>query len=459
LTDFRELERFSGNPALVLPEETISYRDLADMADRSAQNLRQGELVAIECINTTEPLAAYLGTQRRGIPALLVDAGLAPQMRESLYERYRVAAVFDARASAWVRRHPNSPALHTDLALLLSTSGSTGSPKLVRLSGANISANAAAIATYLGLTAEERPITTLPFHYSFGLSIVNSHLSVGAALVLTDLTMAQRGFWERLAAGNATSISGVPMMFDILRRLRVESMQLPSLRTLTQAGGRLAPASVLWMAELAQRRHWRFFVMYGQTEATARMAYLPPDQVQACPDSIGQPIPGGRFSIEDESGNVIVEPGHVGELIYHGPNVMMGYAEDPRDLSLGDVQGGRLATGDLAECGSNGFYYLRGRRARFLKVFGNRIGLDDVEKELEHGGYPVVATGRDDKIVLAATDAAVLEPARAHVCELFRIHRSAIAIVQLREVPRSAAGKVRYAEILALFEQGEGLSQ
>jgi acyl-coenzyme A synthetase/AMP-(fatty) acid ligase len=458
LTSIFDLENYGDNVAVSLPDHDISYLQLATRADSLGGELRAGDLVAVECNNGIGCLTAYLSAQRKRLPVLLVDAALVPELRKSLYGRYRVSIVFDAVRGSWARHHSSAPELHPDLALLLSTSGSTGSPKLVRLSHGNLACNARAIANYLHLTSAERPITALPLQYAYGLSVVNSHLATGAALVLTDLTMAERSFWERMTGGRVTSFAGVPMMYEMLRRLRVDRMDLPCLKTLTQAGGRLAPASVEWMAKLSQERGWRFFVMYGQTEATARMAYLPPQLVASHPSSIGLPIPGGRFEIEDDSGNIIVENGRVGQLIYYGDNVMMGYAEGPDDLSLGDEYRGRLPTGDLAEGGPEGLYYIRGRRARFVKIFGNRLGLDEVEAMLEQRGYAVVVTGRDDRLVLAALELDVLEQARTLVGSLYRIHLSAIAIVRLDEIPRSASGKVSYTDVLAMSEQFRSLN-
>lgn len=446
------LERHGERSALLLQDgAAVSYRDLAARADAvfagAGAPPRTRTLVAVEADNGLAAVAGYLGALRKGYPVLLTDSQLSPQLRAALYDHYRIGWVWSA-AGEWIARGGDGPALHPDLALLLSTSGSTGAPKLVRLSLDALEANAAAIAAYLHITADERPITTLPIHYSFGMSVLNSHLREGAALLLTNEGVTSKAFWEFFRERQATSLSGVPTTFTLLRQLRFERMQLPSLRTLTQAGGRLGEEHVAYHAQLAQARGQRFYVMYGQTEAGPRMAYVPSERVLDKPQSIGIAIPGGKLDLVGDDGRTIDEAGVVGELRYTGPNVMMGYAEAPDDLALGDVQGGMLATGDLAERDADGYFYVRGRRKRFVKVFGNRIGLDEVEAQLQARGHDVAVTGRDDLLVVALRGDADTAALAAEVAATYRLHHSAIRVARVASFPLSAAGKLRYAELL-----------
>ncbi len=291
MTSLFDLERFGSNIAIVQKDSELSYVDLARMADQLCETVGRRELAAIECDNHLSALAAFIGCQRKHVPTLLVDAGLGTELRRGLYEKFQVSLVFEAHSGAWLRLRKPVINLHADLALLLSTSGSTGSSKLVRLSHRNLAANAASIAQYLEIGVEDRAITSLPVHYSYGLSVVNSHLLRGASLALTDLAVTQRDFWTFMTSRRVSSLAGLPVMYDWLRRLRLDRMNCPDLKTLTQAGGRLSPDLVEWMADLADQKHWRFFVMYGQTEATARMAYLQPELARAHRESIGTADP------------------------------------------------------------------------------------------------------------------------------------------------------------------------
>lgn len=452
------LESYGEQPALLLPDgNVVAYRELAARADAVFKTgpVRPRTLVAIEADNGLFAVAGYLGALRNGYPALLVDSLMTPALRESLYQHYQVGWVWTADGR-WLERGGNGPAVHPDVALLLSTSGSTGAPKLVKLTLAALQANAESIAHYLGITHIERPITTLPIHYSFGMSVLNSHLEQGAALLLTNEGVTTKAFWDFFRAAGATSLSGVPATFTLLRQLRFERMSLPSLRTMTQAGGRLAEEHVTYYAQLAQARGQRFFVMYGQTEAGPRMAYVPPEKVLDKPGSIGIAIPGGRLDLVGEDGSEIAVPGMVGELRYTGPNVMMGYAECCAGLMSTDTQHGVLLTGDLAECDADGYFYVRGRRKRFIKVFGNRIGLDEVESMLQARGHDVAVTGCDDLLLVALRgpeeERATLA---AEIAATLRLHHSGISVRSVATFPQTSAGKIRYAELLEMLLQKE----
>ena len=406
------LDSFQDRLAVVAGDEQLTYGALAQRADEVGDALgRERRLVLLRAHNDLDSLVAYLGALRAGHVVLVAD--------DELYDPDVVITGSDIDE----RRPGTAHELHPDLALLLSTSGSTGSPKLVRLSHANLDANAAAIAEYLELRPDDRAVTSLPMHYCYGLSVINSHLTAGAGLVLTDLSVVDRCFWDLFRAHGATTLAGVPYTFDMLDRVGFDRMRLPTLRIVTQAGGRLAPEQVRRFAGLGERDGWRFFVMYGQTEATARMAYLPPELAASHPDCIGVPIPGGSFEIAED-----------GELVYRGPNVMMGYASQPSDLALGATVEA-LHTGDLARRTPDGLYQVVGRRGRFVKLFGLRIDLDHLERTLG-----VVCTGDDTRLVVAGDAAAV--------CERTGLPPSAVHAVD--DVPRLANGKPDYAAMLAM---------
>ena len=353
------------------------------------------------------------------------------------------------------------PPLHPDLGLLVTTSGSTGSPRLVRQTLANIKTNADSIVEYLHLDANERPITTLPMHYVYGMSVINSHLAVGACILLTEDTIMQRAFWEFATQARATSLSGVPYTYEMLDRLLFYRRKLPDLCTLTQAGGKLNPDLQEKFAQFAQQTGKQFYVMYGASEATSRMGYLPPDLALTKKGAMGKAIPGGTFCLVDEHGQVLTEADTIGELVYTGPNVTMGYAETRADLARGDDWRGVLHTGDMAKRDSDGIYYIVGRKKRFLKIFGNRVSLDAVDLLL-HGRFPELecaSTGRDDLLVVAvATDAAQpTEQAeirataiRSFLAEQTRLNPAAFRTVTLPALPRNAAGKIRYQELATL---------
>lgn len=336
--------------------------------------------------------------------------------------------------------------LFEELCLLLTTSGSTGSPKLVRQSYKNVLANATSIAEYLKLTSDEKPITTLPMNYTYGLSIINSHLLVGANILVTEKGLMQKDFWTFFKEAGATSFGGVPYTYEMLEKLRFFRMDLPSLRYMTQAGGKLTVELHKKCAEYAAEKGKKFIVMYGQCEATARMGYLPADQALAKIGSMGIAIPGGTFYLYDEKDKTITEPDVTGELIYEGENVTLGYAEKGEGLSLGDERHGVLHTGDMAKRDADGFYYIVGRKKRFLKIYGNRVNLDEVERLIKgHFGVSDAACGGvDDHMFLFVTDESIAEEVKKFVAAKTGLNPVAFKTVVIDEIPKNDSGKTLY---------------
>lgn len=455
------LETDPASVAVVLPGGgTVSYSDLAERVRQAAAALGTGRrLVVLVARNDLGSLVTYLAALQSGCPLLLAGTDDEHAL-EALVATYDPDAVVTTAGDLTAVRHlrdPETPSphdLHPDLALMLSTSGSTGSPKVVRLSHKNLEANAESIATYLGLAADDRAMTTLPMNYCYGLSVLNSHLVRGASVVLSERSVIETGFWEEFAAAGATSFAGVPYTFELLDRIGFADMALPHLRHVTQAGGRMAPATVRRYAGLGARRGWRFFVMYGQTEATARMAYLPPEAAIHHPEAIGLPVPGGRFELIPVDGH---DDPTVGELVYEGENVMLGYAERPADLASGrTIQ--VLHTGDLARRNQVGLYEIVGRKSRFLKLFGLRLDLDRIEAVLGEAGYSAACTGDDHRLVIACAGDQDQDPDRIveFVTERFHLPASSISVCRFDSLPRLANGKLDHGTIAEAARAGAG---
>ncbi len=347
------------------------------------------------------------------------------------------------------KRYP----LYGELGLLITTSGSTGSPKLVRQSYTNVLDNAQSIAQYLKLNDTERPITTLPMNYVYGLSIINSHFLVGATLLLTDKGLMQKEFWNFFKKAEATSFGGVPYTYEMLDKLRFYRMKLPSLRTMTQAGGKITPELHEKFAAYAEEQGKNFVVMYGAAEATSRMGYLPPEKAVEKKGSMGIPIPGGRFSLMNTEGQEITEPLTTGELVYEGKNVTLGYAEKGEDLILGDERHGRLETGDMAQFDVDGYYYIVGRKKRFLKIYGNRVNLDEIDRLIK-GEYEieVASTGVDDHMYIFVTDENIADTVRDFVIGKTKLNPAAFKVVVVNEIPKNESGKTQYKELAKYYE-------
>jgi acyl-CoA synthetase (AMP-forming)/AMP-acid ligase II len=444
--------------------EHITYDGLLKIADGIVGNTIPRTLVFSLCENNVESVAAYLGFLRRRVVPLLLSSTINSDLLQKLLQTYRPAYIwlpedkadvcgefpvlFRYGAYALLKTpYADTPVLHENLAQLLTTSGSTGSPMLVRQSYKNIASNAAAIAQYLGITAADRPITTLPMSYSYGLSILNSHFLRGCTVLLTPKSLMDKGFWQMLKTGEATTFGGVPYVYEMLKRLNFKRMDLPSLKTLTQAGGKLDAGLVREFAGVCAEKGIRFFVMYGQTEATARMSYLPPECAESAAGSIGVAIPGGEFWLEDERGKVIEDEGATGELVYRGDNVTLGYASCGTDLAKGDENGGVLRTGDLARRDADGLYYIVGRMKRVLKLFGNRINLEEVEQMIGDFGYSCVCAGVDDRLRIYTSEKDGHVQIKNFIVERTGIHHSGFEVVYIDSIPRNEAGKILYSAL------------
>lgn len=429
--------------AVLTETRQLSYAELADLVCHKARELgAPRRLVLLETRNDLPTLVHYLAAMAADHVVLPVPAG---RDHATIVQTYDPDIVIDG--SGIHHRHNGRHCLHDDLALLLSTSGSTGSPKLVRLSHTNLCANAAAIADYLGIVETDRAATTLPMSYCYGLSVIHSHLLRGAGLILTDHSVVDDEFWELFRRHRGTTFAGVPYTFELLDRVGFDEIDLPDLRYVTQAGGRMPPGRVRQFAELGRRHGWELFVMYGATEATARMAYLPPQLASSHPRSIGQPIPGGSFTLEPLDGWPDAD---IGELVYRGPNVMMGYAHGPDELALGKTVD-TLHTGDIARRGAAGLLEVVGRTSRFVKLYGLRIDLHRVESALREHGVTAFCTDDEDRLVVAAEHSA--DDVQRVAAAAAGVPTGAVCAVTVTELPMLASGKPDYQTVRELARE------
>ena len=464
-------EAHAGRTALIEESgERMTYAELHTEAGALAEAIGHRCLVFCLCRNTAGSVLGYTAFLNHGIVPVMVNSHLDEALLERLLETYRpeylwapadreeqfpgMEKVYEARGYLLLKTNfgPGYP-MHDDLALLITTSGSTGSPKLVRQSYENILDNARSIAEYLKLDETERPITTLPMNYVYGLSIINSHFLTGGTVLLTDKTLMNREFWNFLREQEATSFGGVPYTYEMLDKLRFFRMNLPSLRTVTQAGGKITPELHEKFAAWAAETGRNFVVMYGAAEATSRMGYLPPEKAVEKKGSMGIPIPGGKFTLIDAEGKEITAPFTTGELVYEGRNVTLGYAERGEDLIRGDERHGRLETGDMAQFDDDGYYYIVGRKKRFLKIYGNRVNLDEIDRMVKtEFGIEAASAGKDDHLYLFVTDPAMAEPVREFVIGKTKLNPAAFKAVTLDEIPKNDAGKTLYSELAKYYE-------
>lgn len=447
-------------------DRQISYGEL-DMYCRTFQErMSPGSLLIIICSNTLECISGYIGSMMGAHVPLLLGPDTDMDMLSTFLEAYRPGYVwvgkeelvkeltgkqhflkiFEMKKYVLLKTSYEKVTLNPELALLLTTSGTTGNLKTVRLSKTNLLSNTKSICEYLGIEESHRAVTTLPVNYTYGLSVINTHFYRGASILLTERSVIDRKFWDSFRKYQVTSVAGVPYTYELFCRMGLRKMHLPSLQFMTQAGGALKEKEWTYLSRYSDENKCRFFVMYGQTEATARMSYLPPEKMKSKPGSIGNAIPGGRLYVTDEDGQEIDRPYEEGQIVYEGPNVMMGYAVDAGELARGDNQHGKLCTGDTGYYDEEGDFYVTGRINRFTKIYGKRINLDDVERTLcRKMGCQVVCIGRRDDIVLIH-DGSVDEERTGvrELCDRYGIGRKNIVTIRSEEIPYTASGKIDY---------------
>lgn len=467
-----KLAQFANNTALIDEyNNRLTYSELCTEANKLISAVAHRCLVFSLCTNSIGSVIGYAAFINSGkaVPVQLSDH-LDTALLHNLLETYQPAyiwvpdghvnlfedhCVYETHGYSLLKtNYTTEYPLYSDLALLITTSGSTGSPKFVRQSYENLLSNATSIAEYLKLDSTERPITTLPMNYVYGLSIINSHFLVGATLLLTDKGLMQKEFWEFFKSAEATSFGGVPYTYEMLDKLRFYRMKLPSLRIMTQAGGKITPELHERFALYAAENNKKFVVMYGAAEATSRMGYLPPERAVEKKGSMGIPIPGGSYALIDENGHEIKTPFTTGELVYTGKNVTLGYAEKGEDLALGDERHGRLETGDMAQFDNDGFYYVVGRKKRFLKIYGNRVNLDEVDRLIKgHFNIEVASAGVDDHlyIFLTTPDKDKAAQVKSFIVGKTGLNQVAFKVIAIDEIPKNDSGKTLYKELAKYY--------
>jgi acyl-CoA synthetase (AMP-forming)/AMP-acid ligase II len=467
-----DLDRFDAN--IAVQDEygnRLSYGQLKCEAEKIARQIGKRCLVFSLCRSEIGSVVGYVSFMNNRIVPVLLNSHMEEGLLKNLLTAYEPAYLwvpgeqvnqfpelevkYEALGYALLKTgYSKEYPLHEDLGLLLTTSGSTGSPKFVRQSYGNVLNNAQSIVKYLELDQTEKPITTLPMNYTYGLSIINSHFLVGATLLVTEKTLMQKEFWNFFKDAGATSFGGVPYTYEMLNRLRFFRMNLPTLRTMTQAGGKILPELHEKFAEYAASTGRKFVVMYGQCEATARMGYLPPEKAVEKKGSMGIPIPGGKFHLVDVNGKDITNAFTTGELVYEGKNVTMGYAECGDDLAKGDERNGVLETGDMAQFDEDGYYYIVGRKKRFLKIYGNRVNLDEIDRMIK-GQFSIDAAsaGVDDHMYIFVTDEKIADSVREFVIEKTKLNPVAFKTIVIGEIPKNDAGKTLYKDLTKYYAE------
>lgn len=486
----RSAARFPERCAIQDGNLRISYQQLLAQTASVAAELRRrglktGDRAAIILPNSGESVAAYYGVLMAGGIAVLLNAAakshdFAAWFRDSgarfiftESNNAEVAAALRNEQCAPIVMHASGDGLRafglpgstqsggaepprdSEAACILYTSGTTGHPKGVTLSHRNLASNCESICEYLSLTEQDSVVCVLPFYYSYGSSVLHSHLRAGGRVILEKNLVYPHAVVDTLAREGATGFAGVPSTYALLlARVPLENYDLSGLRYVTQAGGAMSPALIQRVREALP--HVSLFVMYGQTEATARLTFLPPDRLEAKLGAVGIPVPGVRIEVRAEDGSVL-GPGAVGDVWATGPNVMLGYWGNP--VATAEViRDGWLKTGDMGRLDEDGYLFLVGRRSDMIKVGAHRVHPQDIEDAIAQmmGVRESAAVGIDDEtlgqticVFVVPEEGAVVTPmqVQAHCRARLANYKVPKRVEIVASLPRTATGKVRRTEL------------
>lgn len=441
----------------------LTYGDVVSLREALSKTQPERELVFCLCENRVGALAGFLSLYDCKDVCLLLSAKIDKGLLDTLYETYKPSyfwmpeskageiqyeVVYQFKDYVLCKTGNKAPELHPELSMLMTTSGTTGSPKLVRHKYGNIESNAKNVAQVFGWTPEERGIIDLPMQYTMGLNVICSHLYAGATVLLIEVNLMSPKYWSFIKEQKGSNFTGVPFSYEILNRLRFGRMDLPYLTTMAEGGGKLSDTLFKTFADMMAEKGKRFFATFGTTETSARLAFLPPEQATTHIGSIGKAIPEGKLILVDENGNEIAEAGVDGELRYEGPNVTMGYGTCVEDLMKGDEFCGVYETGDIARKDEDGFYYIVGRKKRFLKLFGLRVSLDQSEKIIKDTlGIECACTGDDNQMLIYITQEGMKEEVKNLISEKTGLMAKSFEVREIESIPRFESGKINYKEL------------
>ena len=476
--------------AILQGDRTTTYGDLCELTHRIGRALlgcsNKGDCIGLLAENSPFCVAAYLGTMHSGRVTVPLAGDISDTHLAYIVKSTEMKQIFVSR-----RYHKKYQSVLTelgvhilgeddalpagngnqmpeinpreDLAAIMFTSGSTGTAKGVMITHRNIECNSSDIIQYMGLSPSDRAMVVLPLHYCFGASLLHTHLMVGGSVVLNNHFMYPEAVLDDMARTACTGIAGVPSTFQILlRKSTFRQRELPALRWFQQAGGKLPNPFIQEILETF--RTVRFFLMYGQTEATARLSYLPPERLEDKLGSIGKGLPSTRLDVLRKDGTPVGwGSGEIGEIVASGDNITKGYWKDKTETSK-FFRNGKLYTGDLARVDEDGFIFVQDRARDFIKTGGKRVGakeLEDVIAELQDVietaviGIPHETMGEAIKAYLVVRrDAKIgIEDVRRHIASRLEAHKIPEVVEFIDSLPKNSAGKILKPKLRELNKQ------
>ena len=463
---FKYFNKYKDNIAIIGDKDLIlSYKKVLIETNKIRNKVKNNSLVLIVSENSVGSLLAYIFCILKNHVAIIVDSKTNEESILKIFKNYQPNYIFLSKKKKNIfkkiciekyyffdqilmkNKLDKKKTLNKNLSLLLSTSGSMGSTKFVKLSKSNLKHNSDSIINYLKINKRDSTITNLPISYSYMLSIINTHFEVGASIIISKYSLIEKEFWKIIRKSKITSFNGVPYTYEILTKIGLNNIKVNTLKYLTQAGGKLETSKLKKIVKFCKKNKLKFFSMYGQTEASPRISYLKPKFLEKKIGSIGKGIPGIKIYIIDRYGKKIVQSLTEGEIVCNGKNVFMGYSKNYSDLNRGNDRNYKLKTGDLGFFDNDGFFYITSRINRIAKIFGNRVDLGGLENLMDQKGYKVACIS-DNKEIFVFVEKRYTKKKLLHsISKITNLNINSFRLIKLKYLPRTSNNKISYSEL------------
>jgi long-chain acyl-CoA synthetase len=446
----------------------LTYKKIFVELKKIKKLLKPKSLVLIVSENTIGSLLAYIFCIINNHVAIIVDAKTNKKNILKIIKDYKPNYIFLSIKNKYIlqkkyeekysffdevllkNKFSKKIKLNKNLCLLLSTSGSMGSTKFVKLSKKNLKHNTDSIIKYLKINQKDSAVTNLPISYSYMLSIINTHFEKGGSILVCNYSLVEKKFWQIIKKSKITSFNGVPYTYEILSKIGLKNIKFNKLRYLTQAGGKLEKEIFKEIINFCEKNKLKFFSMYGQTEASPRISYLNPKFSKKKMGSIGQGMVGNKIYIIDKNEKKIQEPFKEGEIICEGKNVFMGYSKNFKDLKNENEKNYKLNTGDLGYFDKDGFFYITSRKNKIAKIFGNRVDIEALESLMKKKGYKVACLSNDKKIFIFIEMNYNKRNLINYIAKITNFNVRSFELIKLKYFPRTSNNKISYNELKKL---------
>lgn len=467
---YDNLKYFKTNTALISDNTSFSYEKLIEDAKKLSVKIKNQSLIFLLVDNDYESICSIISTEYSNSVGMLLNSNINEKILINLINIYSPDYIFlnklknlnlnflEDQLSFYnyilVKNNKSSKKeINKELFLLQSTSGSTGSPKNVRISYENLISNTRSIINDLKINEKDIAITTLPLSYVYGLSIINTHLQVGAKIVLNKNSIFENKFWKKLISTKSNNFGGVPFTYEILLKIGLKEEYFQFIKYSTLAGGHLQNNLKSNLLDFYEEQNISLITMYGAAEATARMSFLPSEYARRKNGSIGRAISHGNFTLESEKNEIINQPNCKGELVYTGKNVCMGYSNSSTDLKKKNENNYVLRTGDIGYFDKDGFFYIVGKKNRYVKIVGNRVSLDEIEKIIYDFGYKNICVQQSkDKINIYVNENSVEGKIRSYISSYLNLNINLIKVKFIRSFPKTMNNKIDYNNEIFKYE-------